>query len=457
MRLDGFQDRTVAVVGLGLSGRATVRALAAGGARLQVWDDGAAAREAAAKAGLPVVAPEDMAWGRAAALVLSPGVPLTHPKPHPAVRAARAAGVEVIGDVELFLRAGPGGRLAAISGTNGKSTTTALLGHVLARAGRAVQVGGNLGTPALDLDRFPAGAEGITVLELSSYQIDLTPSLRPDVAVLLNISPDHLDRHGGLAGYVAVKRRLCAGQTAGQVAVVSVDDDHCRRIAADLAAAGHRVVPVSVGEARAEGVSVVDGRLFEGAEEIADLGAARALPGAHNWQNAAAAYGAARALGLAPAEIVAGLADFPGLAHRQEQIADIGGIRFVNDSKATNAQATARALACYDAIYWIAGGRPKEGGLASLAPSFGRIRHAFLIGEAANQFAAELDGRVCYTIAGDLTTAVRAAWRRAAKDPRGGGVILLSPAAASFDQFANFEARGEAFRAAVGRLGRGPA
>ncbi len=450
-----FKDREVAVFGLGRSGLAAARALRAGEARVVAWDDDPAGRAKAADAGLAVVDLLAADWRDTAALVLSPGVPLTHPEPHPVVVKARAAGTEVIGDVELFVRATPGRRKTAISGTNGKSTTTALIGHILKTSGRATEVGGNLGNPVLDL--APLAADGDYVIELSSYQIDLTPSLRADVAVLLNISPDHLDRHGGLAGYVAVKHRLFAGQDTGDVAVIGVDDDHCRRIHDALGAtARQRVVAVSVGRQLDDGVHVRHGQLIDaiggGDRPVLDLAELIDLPGQHNWQNAACAYAACRALGLAVAEIVAGLRSFPGLPHRMERLAEIDGVLFVNDSKATNAAAAARALACFEAVYWIAGGRGKAGGIAGLSPYFERIRHAFLIGEAARDMAETLKSRVPCSMSGDLARAVAAAHQQARAEARPDAVVLLSPACASFDQFADFEARGEAFRAAVQRL-----
>jgi len=310
-----------------------------------------------------------------------------------------------------------------------------------------VAVGGNIGTPVLTLAAL--GADGIYVLEMSSYQLDLTETLAFDVAVLLNITPDHLDRHGGMEGYVAAKERIFAGQTARQAAVIGLDDDICKSIAEKLRVSGHRIVPISAEHAAPGGVYVVGARLIDDVDHqqtaALDLDALPRLPGRHNWQNAAAAFAAARCLGVAADVAARGITSFPGLAHRQELIATIDGVRYVNDSKATNADATAKALVCYDDILWIAGGVAKEGGIAGLAPYFPRIRHAFLIGEAAPAFAATLSGKVPLTRSGDLATAVRQA--RAAAKP--GSTVLLSPACASFDQFTDFEARGEAFRRLV--------
>jgi UDP-N-acetylmuramoylalanine--D-glutamate ligase len=445
-----YAGRSVLVYGLARSGQAALSALLAGGANAVAWDDDASVRRAAQARGLPLADPEHLNWTTLAAVVLAPGIPLTHPVPHAVVKRARAAGVPVIGDVELFVGEIKGRRLAGITGTNGKSTTTALLGHVLAHAGRAVRVGGNIGTAVLDLE--PVAAGGTYVVEMSSYQLDLTPSWHADVAVWLNLTPDHLDRHGGMAGYIAAKRKIFANQTAGDVAVIGVDDQPSKALAAELAAAKiARVVPISVGQP-VNGVWVKNGRLMDGRDEVADLTRAPALPGSHNWQNAAAAYAAARALGLTAAQIAAGLSSFPGLAHRMERIAIIDGIEFVNDSKATNADAAAKALACYDNIYWIAGGRAKAGGIAGLADYWPRLRHAYLIGEAAPDFAATLAGRVPVTIAGTLDHAVAAAYAKAWADGRDGATVLLSPACASFDQFRDFEERGDSFRRLVAGL-----
>jgi UDP-N-acetylmuramoylalanine--D-glutamate ligase len=446
-----YANRTVAVFGLARSGLSAVRALAAGGARVRAWDDAEARRGAALNCEIVDLVRAD--WAGTAALVLSPGVPLTHPAPHPVVLKARGAGVPVIGDVELFAGAGLKARRVGVTGTNGKSTTTTLIGHLLRSAGRAAEVGGNIGTPVLDL--APLGADGTYVLEMSSYQIDLAPSLVCDVAVLLNITPDHLDRHGSMAGYVAVKRRIFAGQGAAQTAVIGVDDAHSAGIYSELRATGRqKVVPIAVGHRVADGVSVIAGKLYEadGSEPAVDLARCKTLLGEHNWQNAAAAFAVARALGLSHAEIASGLVSFPGLAHRMEEIATLDGIRFVNDSKATNADAAAKALACYDAVYWIAGGKPKEGGISSLDALHGRIRHAYLIGEAAPEFAATLAGKVAATVVGTLVRAVDEAYAAAKREAVPGAVVLLSPACASFDQFADFEARGDAFKRHVAAL-----
>ena len=450
----GFAGRKVVVLGLGRSGRAAATALAAGGAEVLAWDDSEKTRSGIA-AELPLADPARVDWRQIAALVLSPGIPHRFPSPHPAVAAARGAGVPIIGDIELLGRAQPQARYIGITGTNGKSTTTALVGHILAAAGKEVETGGNLGPAALGLR--PLDANQFYALELSSFQLELIDTLRFDIAVLLNISPDHLDRHGDMAGYIAAKRRIFSGQREGSTAVVGVDDAITREIADELRRDGAaRVIPVSVGSPVRGGIYVEAGWLVDAlngaVKRVFDLAEAPRLPGAHNAQNAAAAYAVARCAGLSPEAAVAGILTFPGLAHRQELVDTIDGVRYINDSKATNADATEKALACYPAIYWIAGGLPKAGGITSLAPYFTRLRHAFLIGNATGEFAATLDGKVPYTCCGDLATALRAASMQARHDRASGGVVLLSPACASYDQFANFEVRGDTFRDLVREL-----
>ncbi|MBK8177076.1 MAG: UDP-N-acetylmuramoyl-L-alanine--D-glutamate ligase [Rhodospirillales bacterium] len=450
----GFlDDRPYAVLGLGRSGRATARALVAAGRTVMAWDDDAGARATAVAEGVPIVDLRTGVLGDSVALVLSPGIPHTHPAPHPIVARAKALGIEVYGDIELLFRAAPEATFVGVTGTNGKSTTTALIGHILAAAGADYRMGGNLGPPVLDFS--PTHTKTICVLEMSSYQLELTPSLVFNVAVLLNISPDHLNRHGGLEGYITAKRRIFAGESAGGTAIVGVDDAHCRDICRELTQRCDRRVLVVSGIRRVGGGAFAeDGILSDaidgGPKPMLDLVTARALPGAHNGQNAAAAYVAACALGIDREVTLNAIADFPGLAHRQEAIGTIDGVTYVNDSKATNGDAAVRALVCYDDIHWIAGGRPKEDGLEAVLPWLDRVSHAYLIGEAEEAFARDLDGRVPVTRCGTLDRAVAAASGRA--EP--GSVVLLSPACASFDQFANFEARGDAFRALVEALER---
>ena len=454
--VDGFAGRRVAVLGLARSGRAAARALAAGGASVLAWDDNPGTREAAA-AEAPLCDLAEADWRDIAALILSPGIPHSYPAPHPAVVRAREAGTEIIGDIELLGRTQREARFVGITGTNGKSTTTALIGHILAAAGKPVEIGGNLGTAALSL--APLGRDGAYVLEASSFQLELIDSLGFDVAVLLNITPDHLDRHGDMAGYIAAKKRIFANRRAGSTAVVGIDDPICRGILDELRRTGPgRVLPISVIGAAPGGVYAEAGWLVDATGprpiRVLDLTEAERLPGSHNRQNAAAAYAAALALGVERDTAAEAIRTFPGLAHRQELVATIDGVRFINDSKATNADAAEKALACYEAIYWIVGGLPKAGGITSLAPYFGRIRHAFLIGTATEEFAATLGASVPFTRSGDLVGAVSAAAEMACRDGAPGAVVLLSPACASYDQFAHFEARGDAFRALVAKLRR---
>jgi len=452
IQVTSFSGKRVAVFGLGSSGIATARALAAGGAMVVADDDGPQRIEEARAAGVSVGDLAGADFSDFAALVLSPGIPLTHPEPHWAVLKARRAGVPVIGDMELFARerevVAPNARVLAITGTNGKSTTTALIAHILREAGLDVQIGGNIGTPVLALK--PLANERVYVLECSSYQIDLAPSFRPTIAVQLNISEDHLDRHGTIENYAAVKERLVA---AADIAVVGVDDAFSAAMADRREGAGRQVLRISNQSAVPEGVWAVATRVVEprGRTQVvvADLAKHPILRGSHNAQNAAAAVATSRALGLGLDEVRRGLGSFPGLPHRLEPVGRLGKVLFVNDSKATNADAAGKALASFPRIFWIAGGKAKTGGIGALEPYFPRIAAAYLIGAAAEEFAATLDGKVPYAIAGTLDMAVRAAAADAAEDVGAEPVVLLSPACASFDQFKNFEARGDAFRALV--------
>jgi len=502
----GFEGRRVAVFGLGRSGLTAARALKAGAAQPVLWDDSVSSRMQAEAEGFAV---EDLTaadWSGFAALVLSPGAPLTHPKPHWTVDKAKAANVPVIGDIELFARAlaalpeSQRPKVVAITGTNGKSTTTALIGWVLKQAGLTVHVGGNIGIGVLALPSPTPDA--VYVIEVSSYQLDLTTSFAPDVAILTNISPDHLDRHGGMEGYVAAKARLFQALAPEAVALIGVDEAEGQGIADALSEGGVKVDAVRTfpsplaGEggpsgpdegyadaqrtspsahssdtrfhpssvslreppspARGEVIWAWPGLLHADGQDI-DLTPARSLPGRHNAQNAAFAYAAARALGIPHEAAVQGLMTFPGLAHRMEEVGRLGAVRFINDSKATNADAARQALSSYSSVFWIAGGRAKDGGIEDLTDLFPRVAHAYLIGEAAEDFARTLSSTP-HTICRDMAIAVRQAAADAAEaaETEGPQVVLLSPACASFDQFPDFEARGEAFRAAVLNLGATP-
>jgi UDP-N-acetylmuramoylalanine--D-glutamate ligase len=450
-----FAGKKVAVFGLGSSGLLSARTLAAGGAEVIVFDDDKKKLAEAQAAGLKTQDLREIDWRTIAALVLSPGVPLTHPSPHWSAALAAKAKVEIIGDIELFCRerakSGAQCALIAITGTNGKSTTTALIAHLLKSAGRDAQMGGNIGVPVLALEPFAPGRA--YVLEVSSYQIDLAPSLQASVGILLNVTEDHLDRHGTMAYYAAIKERLPASVEPGGTAVIGVDDDWTRAAAERIERAGKRVERVSVLAPLREGYFAQGSRIIHArngkADIVADLAGIGSLRGVHNAQNAASAIAACHALGLDLLAIQKGLASFPGLAHRMQQVGrketNKGNVLFVNDSKATNADSAAKALASFSDIFWIAGGKPKTGGIASLAEFFPCIRKAYLIGEAAKEFAATLDGKVPYEISVTLAAAVEASARDAAASGLKEPVVLLSPACASFDQYPNFEVRGKAF------------
>ncbi len=453
-----FAGKKVAIFGLGGSGLASASALLAGGADVIGWDDSAEAVAKATSAGIPSGDLRQVDWKRISALVLAPGVPLTHPAPHWTVRLARAAGVEVIGDIELFCRErrarAATAPFIAITGTNGKSTTTALVAHLLRSAGRDAEIGGNIGTAILSL--APPDQTRAHVVECSSYQIDLAPTLDPSVGILLNITEDHLDRHGTLAHYAAVKERLATGVQEDGMAIIGVDDAWCAAVADRIEQVGKKLIRVSVRRPLPGGLYFENESIMRAADggacAIAKIGGIGSLRGMHNAQNAACAAGAALALGLSAQAIQRGLASFPGLAHRMEEVGRKARVLFVNDSKATNADSAAQALACFSDIFWIAGGRAKTGGIASLGSFFPRIRKAYLIGEAATDFAAELEGRVPHAVVGTLERAIERAAADAETSEVPEPVVLLSPACASFDQYRNFELRGDKFRELVRAL-----
>ena len=427
-----FDGLPTPVLGLGRSGLAAARALYRGGAEVWAWDDNEEARERAAEEeGIEIVDLATIDWREVTSLILSPGIPHTHPKPHPIVRMAREAGCEIIGDVELLARTQRDAAYVGITGTNGKSTTTALIGHIFQTSGREAEIGGNLGMPACALE--PLGPDGTYILEMSSYQLELTFSITFDVGVLLNISADHLERHGGMDGYIAAKRQIFHRQTKPRTAVIGIDDDFSRKIYEELYEADEQlVVGISAKERVHGGVYVIDGILHDDTEgketPVMDLKTVASLQGVHNWQNAAAAYAACKMTGIAPHAVMACINSYPGLVHRQEPVEIVDGIGFVNDSKATNGDAAARA------------------------PYLDRVRKAFLVGEAALQFSQELDGKVPFVLSGDIETATRDAFQEARKSGLPGAVVLLSPACASFDQFSDFEARGDAFKDIVEAL-----
>jgi UDP-N-acetylmuramoylalanine--D-glutamate ligase len=453
-----FANKKVAVFGLGGSGLASAQALKAGGADVIGFDDSAASLEKAKAAGIATEDLRNIDWSGVSALLLAPGVPLTHPEPHWSAVLAKKAGAEVIGDVELFCRErrrlAPSSPFVAITGTNGKSTTTALIHHLLKAAGRAADLGGNIGTAVLTLE--PPAADRAHVVECSSYQIDLAPTIDPRIGIFINVSEDHLDRHGTIEHYAAVKERLVAGVQSDGAAVIGVDDEWCAAAAERVAAKGKNVVRISARRRLPDGIYAEDGRIIRAAggktEIIATLDGIGSLRGVHNAQNACCAAASALALGLSPQQIQAGLHSFPGLAHRMEQVGRQGAVLFVNDSKATNADSSAQALASFTDMFWIAGGKSKTGGITSLEQFFPRILKAYLVGEAAGEFARTLDGKVPYEMTGTIDRAVEASARDAAASGVKEPVVLLSPACASFDQYRNFEIRGDHFRELVLKL-----
>lgn len=460
----GYKGAKVAVLGLGRSGLAAARALEAGGAIPLVWDDSPEARALAEARGFtPFDLNRANAWEDVACLVVSPGIAHLYPEPHKLIARAWAAGVPVDNDIGLFFRSYATGewdqfeimpRIIAVTGSNGKSTTSALIHHILQVSGKPTQLAGNIGVGVLDIDEAHDGE--VVVLELSSYQTDLARALTPDIAVFTNFSPDHLDRHCGLGGYFAAKRRLFA-EGGPDRAVIGVDEAEGLYLVNQLtqSAADDRVIRVSVaGKLSGPGWAVFARKGFlseyRKGRQIAsiDLRGIRGLPGAHNHQNACAAYAATRAIGLAPRLVEQALRSFEGLPHRSQIIADIAGVTYVNDSKATNVDSAAKALQAFDKIRWIAGGLGKDGGIADLAQYLGSVAKAYLIGHSAREFALQL-GDTPYEICQTMEQAVS----RAAAEAEAGDTILLAPAAASFDQYPDFEKRGEAFVAAVAALG----
>lgn len=453
--------KNVGVFGLGVSGIATCEALVASGASVFAFDENRVARDKVADTEYRCEHPKNWPWKDMQAVVVSPGVPLTHPKPHAIVRKARLEKVPVIGDTELFARAlnvlddRARPRVIGVTGSNGKSTTTALIGHILKQAGEDAFVGGNIGEAVLSLPEFSNNS--IYVLELSSFQLDLTHNMRLNAAVFLNLSPDHIERHGSVEGYLTSKKRIFLNQTEKDLAVIGVDDDYAQSVCTELMARGGvEVRPVSSGSALGRGVYALEEKLYcnlDGKTAMAgELSGARSLRGPHNHQNIAAAVAACAHFGVDPALAIKAAHRFEGLPHRLEEVGRNGKVLYINDSKATNADATARALGAFDEIFWIAGGKPKEGGVASLREMMGRVKNVYLIGEAAEMFEEQLRGAVNCVMCGDLEKAVAAASADAARSESSAPVVLLSPACASYDQFKNFEARGNAFREFVSVL-----
>ncbi|MCQ0092479.1 UDP-N-acetylmuramoyl-L-alanine--D-glutamate ligase [Roseovarius sp. M141] len=456
----GYEGARVAILGLGRSGLSAARALEAGGAEPICWDDNPEARAKAEAYGFETLdLTREGAFHGIASLIVSPGIPHLYPQPNRIVAAAQAAGVPVDNDIGLFFRSFAGAEWAdfdqppkviAITGSNGKSTTSALIDHILTDAGRDAQLAGNIGRGVLDID--PPEDGGAVVLELSSYQIELARSLTPDIAVFTNLSPDHLDRHAGLGGYFAAKRRLFA-EGGPDRAIIGVDEAEGRFLAGQLSegAGDDRVIRISVAEKlTGPGWQVFARKGFlseyrKGRQAGSiDLRSIKGLPGAHNHQNACAAYAVCRTMGLAPRVIEQGMHSYPGLPHRSQIVAEAGGVTYVNDSKATNVDSALKALLAFPRIRWICGGLQKEGGLAALAPALGNVAKAYVIGREAAQFALGLEGA-----GAEICTTMAEAVRRAHGDAQPGDTVLLAPAAASFDQYDSFEQRGDDFAACV--------
>jgi len=455
--LTEFKGKKVAVFGLGKTGNGAVRALSAGGAEVFAWDDNESTRNQAAKEKYQNVRLEEAEkwpWGKIKILVLSPGVPLYFPEAHRVVSLARGAGAEILCDIELLYHANPEAKFVGITGTNGKSTTTALIHHIITSAGIQAEVGGNIGISALDLNGLPPN--GIYVIEVSSYQLDLLHKTRFNVAALLNITPDHIDRHGNMRGYINSKKRIFHNQRADDSAVIGIDDDNCRKIFEDLQEKnGAKIIPISNKTETKGGVFARGDFIYDdmaGKSGKLEIGPLPNLIGEHNLQNVAAAFAVCRSLGIGAEKIINAVKSFPGLDHRMQTVAEIKRVKFINDSKATNAEAAEKAILCFENIFWIAGGLPKEGGIKPLARLFPRIKHAFLIGAAQEEFAKILQGKVKFTKCGDLQTAVEFAAKGAFIDTEKNPVVLLSPACASFDQFKNFEERGKKFVELVSKL-----
>jgi len=440
-----YQGKTVGVFGLARTGIAAVHSLVASGATVWAWDDDA---EKCAQVKNVAHNLYTADFSQLDALLLAPGVPLSYPKPHSLVEKAAQEQVPLISDVDVLQAARkslPKHKIVAITGTNGKSTTTALIGHMVEKMSVPVAIGGNIGTGVLSLDPLEKG--GVYVLELSSFQLDLTNSFKANVAILLNVSPDHLDRHGSFDNYVAAKTKLFDMQNYEKgIAVIGVDDSVGGKL---IEHTQSQVIPVSVNEPVAGGVYVLDGILYDAmdgeAKRIGDLAEAKALQGSHNWQNAAAAYASGRQLKFSPSRIFTNLCSFPGLVHRQEIIATINGVSFVNDSKATNSAAALRALSAFENIHWIAGGKAKEMNFSHMSPAVANVKKAYFNGDAASIFERDLAVSVDSNVYADMTAAFNAACGAAVP----GDTILLSPACTAFDQFKDFEERGECFRSLV--------
>lgn len=441
-----YNGKTLAIFGLGKAGASATKTLSTGGAKIIAWDENADSVAKLQSQNLNNVIFSDLKthnWENIDALILSPGVPLTNPKPHWVVEIAKAQSCPIICDIEVLYNCKNSAKFIGITGTNGKSTTTSLISHILQEANVASDVGGNLGFPALELKDL--GENSVYVIEMSSYQLDLIKKTHFDISILLNITPDHIDRHGSLQGYINAKKHIY-DQQSDDVAIISVDDEHCAKIYSELTSNDKikNIIAISVEEKLAKGISIIDDVLYDNffSDSAVELPEFTKLAGKHNAQNIAASYAAARSLGIPSNEIIKHILTFAGLAHRMQYVCEKNGVKYINDSKATNAEAAAKALGTFDNIYWIAGGVAKDGGIEPLLEFFPKIKKAYLIGQAQSKFAQTLKGKVDFVESETIENAAKQACEDALAS---GGVVLLSPACASFDQWPNFEARGNAF------------
>lgn len=450
INLDFAKGKIIVVFGLGKAGISSVKALSFNDADVIACDDSETSMQAVAGLNLKGVKTQHLDlidWNEVDLLVLSPGVPFTHPQPHKVVQLAKSKGCEIICDIELLYLANTDSRFVGITGTNGKSTTTALIGHILQSCGLNCSVGGNIGIAAMELENL--GGDGTYVIEMSSYQLDLIRQTRFNISVWLNITPDHLDRHGGIEGYVRAKKHIYDEQSTGDVAIISVDDTYSKIVYEELKKQSKisNIIPISVEGMLENGISINDGMLIDNENdsiqiEIEDI---KTLQGKHNAQNIAAAYAVAKHCGVGLNDFIQAINNFAGLPHRMQYVKEDKGVLYINDSKATNAEAASKALGTYDNIYWILGGVPKAGGIEELSEYYPKIKNAYLIGEAKDEFACTLEGKVDFLKCNDLKSAFKNAKKDAENSGEENSVVLLSPACASFDQWANFEERGDAF------------
>ncbi|PPR77723.1 MAG: UDP-N-acetylmuramoylalanine--D-glutamate ligase [Alphaproteobacteria bacterium MarineAlpha2_Bin1] len=441
-----YKGKNIAVMGLGKSGIATVESLAKVGANIFAWDDNSENCSKLDKKNYNISNLEKIDFKNISSLVLSPGIPLNFPKPHPVVERAKSAGCEVIGDFELFFRSKINANVIGITGTNGKSTTTSLITHILKNKSINVQAGGNIGTPILSLDKIDS--DGFYVLEISSYQLDLSSNISLDISVLLNIQPDHLDRHGSIENYYMIKKKIFESNKTSSIGVIGVDDFYSGKLYSEIKNINKSIIPISTKKKISGGVSVIDGIIYDTRfnYNIIDINNITNLRGRHNWQNAAAAYIVAKEVGLSNDETKSAFETFKGLPHRLELVYKDKKTEYINDSKATNVHATSYALSSFESIFWILGGRSKDKEIDPLFPYLNRVEHAFTIGESGEMFAQQLYGKVEVEFVTSLENAFHRSVDTIKKRKLNKSVILFSPACSSFDQFKDFEERGEKFR-----------